>query len=118
MAIAAESVLDLCRRARAASLVLPSASTESKDEALLLTARLLRERTEEILAANATDVERGREAGLDGALLDRLSLDAARIEAMAERYQADEVMVLTITADAASRQRSYGLLADAFGLAP
>lgn len=41
-----------------------------------------------------------------------------RIEAMAERYQADEVMVLTITADAASRQRSYGLLADAFGLAP
>jgi alkanesulfonate monooxygenase SsuD/methylene tetrahydromethanopterin reductase-like flavin-dependent oxidoreductase (luciferase family) len=39
-----------------------------------------------------------------------------QIEAMAERYQADEVMVLTITADAASRQRSYALLAEAFGL--
>jgi glutamate-5-semialdehyde dehydrogenase len=88
MAIAAESVVDLCRRARAASLVLPSASTESKDEALLLTARLLRERTEEILAANATDVERGREAGLDEALLDRLSLDPARIEAMASGVEA------------------------------
>jgi luciferase family oxidoreductase group 1 len=42
----------------------------------------------------------------------------AQIEAMAERYQADEVMVLTITADAASRQRSYRLLAEAFGLRP
>ncbi len=88
MATATESVLDLCRRARAASLLLPSAPTEAKDEALRITARLLRERTEEILAANATDVERGREAGLDAALLDRLSLDPARIEAMAEGVEA------------------------------
>ena len=42
----------------------------------------------------------------------------AAIEALAQRYQADEVMVLTITADAASRQRSYALLAEAFGLSP
>lgn len=37
------------------------------------------------------------------------------IEAMAERYAADEVMVLTITGDYASRLRSYELLAQAFG---
>ncbi|MGQ0544922.1 MAG: LLM class flavin-dependent oxidoreductase [Betaproteobacteria bacterium] len=37
------------------------------------------------------------------------------IEAMAARYGADEVMVLTITGDYASRQRSYELLAEAFG---
>jgi len=36
------------------------------------------------------------------------------IEAMAERYAADEVMVLTITGDYASRLRSYTLLAEAF----
>jgi hypothetical protein len=33
---------------------------------------------------------------------------------MAERYAADEVMVLTITGDYASRQRSYELLMGAF----
>ncbi|MGE5641157.1 MAG: LLM class flavin-dependent oxidoreductase, partial [Clostridia bacterium] len=37
------------------------------------------------------------------------------IEAMAERYAADEVMVLTITGDYTSRLRSYQLLAEAFG---
>ncbi len=36
------------------------------------------------------------------------------LEAMAERYAADEVMVLTITGDYASRLRSYELLAEAF----
>jgi len=38
------------------------------------------------------------------------------IEALAQRYGADEVMVLTITGDYASRMRSYELLARAFGL--
>ncbi len=42
----------------------------------------------------------------------------AQLAAMAERYHADEVMVLTITADPASRRRSYELLARAFGLCP
>ena len=37
--------------------------------------------------------------------------------ALAERYAADEVMALTITGDYATRQRSYELLAEAFGLA-
>jgi luciferase family oxidoreductase group 1 len=37
------------------------------------------------------------------------------IEAMAERYGADEVMLLTITGDYASRLRSYELLIEAFG---
>jgi alkanesulfonate monooxygenase SsuD/methylene tetrahydromethanopterin reductase-like flavin-dependent oxidoreductase (luciferase family) len=42
----------------------------------------------------------------------------AEIEAMAERYEADEVMVLTITGDYASRLRSYELLAAAFAGRP
>lgn len=88
MATATESVTDLCRRARAASLLLPSVPTEVKDEALAVTAQLLRERTAEILAANLTDLERGREAGLEASLVDRLSLDATRVEAMAAGVEA------------------------------
>ena len=38
----------------------------------------------------------------------------AELEAMAARYEADEVMVLTITGDYATRRRSYELLMGAF----
>ena len=62
--------------------------TAAKDEALRITAELLRERTAEILEANATDVERGRSEGIGDALLDRLSLDPERVEAMAVGVEA------------------------------
>ncbi len=93
MAVTTESVADVCRRAKAASLVLPGIPTAAKDEALSALARLLRERTGDILAANLVDLQRGREAGLDEALVDRLSLDEARIEAMAVGVEA--VIALT-----------------------
>ena len=83
MAVATESIYEICRRARAAALELGAAETERKDDALRRAAALLRERADEILAANVTDVDAGRDAGLDATLLDRLSLDAGRIEAMA-----------------------------------
>jgi luciferase family oxidoreductase group 1 len=41
----------------------------------------------------------------------------ARLEELAAQYSADELMVLTITGDYASRLRSYELLAEAFGIA-
>ncbi len=88
MAVATESIAEICKRARAASLLLGSASTEMKDTALATAATMLRERTDEILAANASDVESGRSAGLDLALLDRLALDEARVEAMAVGLEA------------------------------
>jgi glutamate-5-semialdehyde dehydrogenase len=88
MAIATDTVTDLCRRARAASLLLPAVPTAAKDEALAIMARMLRERSAEMLEANASDVERGRADGLDDALLDRLSLDPERIEAMAAGVEA------------------------------
>jgi alkanesulfonate monooxygenase SsuD/methylene tetrahydromethanopterin reductase-like flavin-dependent oxidoreductase (luciferase family) len=40
----------------------------------------------------------------------------AKIESLAEQYETDEVIVLTITHDYAERQRSYELLAEAFEL--
>jgi glutamate-5-semialdehyde dehydrogenase len=83
MATVAESVTDVCRRAGEASLLLPAVPTADKDAALTVLARLLRDRTGEILEANSADIERGRESGVDEALLDRLRLDQERIEAMA-----------------------------------
>lgn len=88
MAVTTESITEICRRAKAASLSLATASTESKDDALRRAAALLRERTGEILEVNKTDVENGRQAGLDEALLDRLALDPDRVEAMAVGLEA------------------------------
>jgi glutamate-5-semialdehyde dehydrogenase len=88
MAVTAESVTEICRRAKAAALILPAVPTAAKDEALSTLAALLRTRTGEILAAILVDLERGRETGLDDALIDRLKLDEDRIEAMAVGVEA------------------------------
>ncbi|HET9609110.1 MAG TPA: glutamate-5-semialdehyde dehydrogenase [Acidimicrobiales bacterium] len=70
-------------RAKAASRVLATLSTEAKDAALLGAADLLVERSDDLLAANAVDVERERAAGASATVVDRLSLSAARVEGMA-----------------------------------
>jgi glutamate-5-semialdehyde dehydrogenase len=70
-------------RAKAASRVLATASTAAKDAALLAAADLLVARSAAILEANARDVEREEAGGMAPALLDRLRLSPARIEAMA-----------------------------------
>jgi glutamate-5-semialdehyde dehydrogenase len=84
MAVAFRSVTDICLAARAASRVLATTSTAVKDAALLRVADALEARAPEILAANARDLDAGREAGLSDALMDRLALDPARISAIAD----------------------------------
>ena len=79
-----DAVLELGRRARAASRALAKAGTEAKDAALLAAADLLLEHSTEILAANAGDLEAAAADGMEPGPLDRLRLDASRIEAMAE----------------------------------
>ena len=71
------------RAALEAAAVLALAKREQKDAALLAAAHALRRRSAEILAANAIDMESARAAGLGAAMLDRLQLDPARVEAMA-----------------------------------
>jgi len=70
------------RSARVAAQLLAFASTAQKNRALQAAAAALRSTRSTILAANEGDV-REAGAGLSGALLDRLQLDAARVEAMA-----------------------------------
>jgi glutamate-5-semialdehyde dehydrogenase len=77
------AIADLGARARAASRVLATASTEAKDAALLAGADLLVERTDDLLAANAEDVAREQAAGASPTVVDRLRLSPARVEGMA-----------------------------------
>ena len=75
------------QRARAASRALARASSAQKNCALLAMAEALDNARETLLTANHKDLEAGREAGLDAALLDRLALDNSRIDAMIEGLQ-------------------------------
>jgi glutamate-5-semialdehyde dehydrogenase len=70
--------------ARAACSSLAIAPSSQKNDALKAMARSLRERSRDLLAANARDVERTREAGKAGSFIDRLTLTPERIEAMAK----------------------------------
>ncbi len=77
-------VTSIARRARAASLELATASTGRKNAALARLAELLPAATDALLAANARDLAAAKEDRLTGAQIDRLTLDAQRIERMAE----------------------------------
>ena len=71
-------------RARAAARVLARADTEAKNAALdAISAALVRD-AEKLLAANAHDVTAARAAGNDPAFVDRLTLEASTIQAMAD----------------------------------
>jgi glutamate-5-semialdehyde dehydrogenase len=70
--------------ARAASREVARASTAAKNRALESAAQALLDREKTILAANAKDVKAARAEGRDDAFIDRLTLTAKAIEAMAE----------------------------------
>jgi glutamate-5-semialdehyde dehydrogenase len=74
----------LGRAARAASRVVAAAESGRKNTALLAIADVIIGQRGALVEANRRDIEAGRARGLDDAMLDRLSLNDARIEAMAE----------------------------------
>ena len=75
---------NLGERAKAASQVLATTSTDDKNETLLTTADCLVAATKEILDANLTDIARAQASDTAETVIDRLRLDDARVEAMAE----------------------------------
>ncbi len=77
-------MLGLGQEARKAARALSLATPEQKSAALIAAAAALRNRAPEILAANALDVSDAKTCGTAGSFIDRLTLDAARIEAMAK----------------------------------
>lgn len=78
-----EEVLAQARAAKRVAPLLAGLSTPRKNEALIAAAEALAARAEEVLAANQQDIDAGRAAGLADALIDRLALSTARIEAIA-----------------------------------
>ena len=77
-------MLDIGRRARAAARPLAIASTEAKNRALLAMADALMAAEAEILAANAIDLKNAAESGLAASFIDRLTLNSARVAAIAQ----------------------------------
>ncbi len=71
------------KAAKDAAFELATASTAQKNQALAIIADELEANSAAILAANAKDIELGREAGLTDALLDRLLLNEERLTAIA-----------------------------------
>jgi glutamate-5-semialdehyde dehydrogenase len=84
----AAAMSDIGRRARAAARALALAPAKQKNHALELMAAAVRGQASSILTANAEDVAEARSAGVTGAFLDRLALDAARVEAIAKGIDA------------------------------
>ena len=78
---------ETCAQAKRAAKALASTDTKTKNAALERIAAALGDRAEEILEANARDMQLGREAELGEALLDRLLLDEARIAQIARAVE-------------------------------
>ncbi|MCV7029743.1 glutamate-5-semialdehyde dehydrogenase [Mycobacterium sherrisii] len=71
------------RRARIASRALALLPTVAKDQALHSAANAITANTRQILAANVDDLNAARAAGTSDAMLDRLALDATRVDGIA-----------------------------------
>jgi glutamate-5-semialdehyde dehydrogenase len=71
-------------QARQASAAVARSTTMTRNLALLATARALESARDELAEANAADLERGRNGGLEPAMLDRLELTPAGIDSMIE----------------------------------
>jgi len=76
------------RRGREAAAALSLASCEMKITALNNAAAAVRDRTDEILAANARDLAKAERQGISAALRDRLALDPKRVEGIAAGLEA------------------------------
>lgn len=75
---------ELGKKAKEAEKTLMIATTEQKNKALKCIAQALIENADEIIQANAIDLENGKNNGMSEAMLDRLKLDKDRIKGMAK----------------------------------
>ncbi len=82
-----DELMQKAQRARTAAEKLAQKTTEEKNAALHLTASLIQQRTNRILAANIRDLEQARRKGTAPALLDRLLLTQQRLGDMADALE-------------------------------
>ena len=79
-----EIMAEIGAKAKAASAQLAFATSESKSAALIRAADAVWARRAEIIAANAKDMDYGRDKGLSDAMMDRLMLDDDRIQGIVD----------------------------------
>jgi len=103
-------LIELGKKAKAASVELAKLSTEKKNKALEKMALALENNEESILSANRKDVESARTRGLKPALLDRLALDERKIKSMAKSLREVAELSDPIGAILSSWTRPNGLL--------
>ncbi len=102
-------VAELGRRAKRAAAALRNAKTAAKNKALAEAARLIRAESAAILAANALDIAAAKAAGMNEAMQDRLLLNAARIEGMANALDDIAALPDPVGATVEEWQRPNGL---------
>lgn len=105
----AELMTALGGAARSAASLVAMASPDVKNRALHGAAQALRRRREEIIAANQHDLRAARDAGRGAAFLDRLALDASRVEAMAASLEKIAALPDPVGRVLASWKRPNGL---------
>ena len=81
-----EYINETAKQARAASRLMACAHTDAKNKALLRIAEIILDSTDSLREANSIDMEEARN-NIDSAMLDRLELTSARINAMADGLQ-------------------------------
>ena len=81
-------VSDMVAAARHAQKILGQSTHDARRSALLKSAELIRANSDTIIATNAKDVQKATENGVSAAFIDRLTLNAERIDAMAAGLEA------------------------------
>lgn len=102
-------IADMGARARAAAAMLAALPTHAKAAALCAATDALRAASADILAANALDMTAGAERGLSSAMLDRLRLDAGRLDAIADAVAAVAALADPVGKVIDESQRPNGL---------
>jgi len=104
-----ETMLRVGRNAREASRKLGRMSPADRTRGLKAVAGAIRAASDKILSANEADMTAAREKGLDAAMLDRLALDAARLEGIASSVEAVAELGDPIGRELARWERPNGL---------
>ena len=99
----------LGRQAKQAASLMAKASTATKNQALLLLAKLLRENVAALQVDNAKDIERAVAAGLSAPMVDRLKLTPKVIETCAQGCEQLAAMADVIGEVTALRQQPSGI---------
>ncbi|MFN3312191.1 MAG: glutamate-5-semialdehyde dehydrogenase [Hyphomonas sp.] len=105
----ADTMLDMGKRARAASRAMGQLTPDDRTRGLMAIARALRAAAPEILAANAKDMDAAREKGLAASMLDRLALNEQRVEGIAAGVEAIAALPDPIGRELARWSRPNGL---------